>query len=141
MPFVMFCKKMLKLNRKLLSCLKEKSDGSDQLRLMLRSAGAYTFEEVDYTLLETDGSVNIVKNHEYQTVTKGDCKIPKKRFVLPVVLISDGKLLKRNLHLRSSGVSQSWLEEQLNQKGFQRYKDVMVAEWDEEDESLTIKKY
>jgi uncharacterized membrane protein YcaP (DUF421 family) len=119
--------------------LKKNRMDLDQLRLMLRSAGAFTFEEVDYAILEPDGSVNIVKNHEYQTVTKGDCKIPKKRFVLPVVLISDGKLLKRNL--LSSGVSQTWLDEQLNQKGIQRYKDVILAEWDEEDESLTIKKY
>jgi uncharacterized membrane protein YcaP (DUF421 family) len=119
--------------------LKKNRMDLDQLRFMLRSAGAYTFEEVDYAILETDGSVNIVKNHQYQTVTKGDCKIPRKRFVLPIVLISDGKLLKRNL--LSSGVSQSWLDEQLNQKGIQRYKDVMIAEWNQEDESLTIKKY
>lgn len=119
--------------------LKKNRMDLDQLRMMLRSAGAFTFEEVDYAILEKDGSVNIVKNHEYQTVTKGDCKIPKKHFVLPVVLISDGKLLKSNL--QSSGMSQSSLDEKLKQKGIDRYKDVMIAEWDEEEDSLTIKKY
>lgn len=67
-----------------------------------------------------------------------DLKISKKQQTLPVSLILDGIVIKNNL--ASIQKDESWLLNEIRQKGAKTVEEVLYAEWLEE-EPLLVQKY
>ncbi|MFC3884448.1 DUF421 domain-containing protein [Bacillus songklensis] len=109
-----------------------------QLQHLLRAKDAFSIREVEYAILETDGTVSVLKKSDYASPTKADHKMPNKQPVLPITFISDGQLLKENL--KESGFDETWLQKELHKKGIRNYSQVMYAEWEDGD-SLHVEKY
>jgi uncharacterized membrane protein YcaP (DUF421 family) len=110
----------------------------DQLLHLLRAKDAFSVREVEYAILETNGTVSLLKKAEYAAPTRGDHHMPDIRPSLPLTFISDGRLLEENLH--TSGLNEVWLQKELKKKGIRHYSQVLYAEW-EEGRSLYVETY
>lgn len=83
----------------------------DELMEELRVAGITDLSSVKYAVLETTGRISVVPKAEERPVTLRDMDLPAKDTGMPVILISDGRILSENLKLRN--LSMQWLREEL----------------------------
>ncbi|WP_194709696.1 DUF421 domain-containing protein [Radiobacillus deserti] len=124
-----------KVSRK--SMKKSKLD-INQLMHLLRSKGAFSIQEVEYAVLETDGSISILKSSNDQSPTRKDLKLPEQDVHIPILMIVDGEVLWDNV--RESGFDQNWLDKQLKEKKFNSVKEVFIAEF-KTGEGLYVQPY
>jgi uncharacterized membrane protein YcaP (DUF421 family) len=110
----------------------------NQLQHLLRSKDVFSIRECEYAILETDGTISVMKKQPYSNVTLEDLKISKKQQTLPVSLILDGMVIKDNL--ASIQKDKSWLLNEIRQRGAKTVEEVLYAEWLEE-EPLLVQKY
>ncbi|MDF1507481.1 DUF421 domain-containing protein [Robertmurraya sp. DFI.2.37] len=110
----------------------------NQLQHLLRSRGIFSIRECEYAILETDGSISVLRKSSYEHVTIRDLNLPRSAVKLPVTLILDGEIEADNLHFIK------WNEEMLYNEmkkfGIDSEKDVLYAEW-REGEELLIQTY
>lgn len=107
--------------------LKKSKLDVNQLQHLVRSKGVFSIRELEYAVLETDGTVSILKKAPFETPTKKDLQVNLEQINLPITLISDGKVIKDNL--TEAGFNLTWLEQQLKQHNILRVEEVMYAEW------------
>ena len=110
----------------------------DDLSMLLRKQNVFSIKEVDYAILEPDGSLSILKKPPFQEVTKIDMKIqtiPIK--YIPSEIIVDGKLILRNL--RELNLSLEWITEELRNQNILNLEEVFYGEI-QADGSLYIDK-
>lgn len=69
----------------------------DDLMTALRQNGVFKLEDVQYAVVETTGSISVLKKAENDTVTCSDLKIKVPNDNPPVIVITDGKVLERSL--------------------------------------------
>ncbi|WP_017381482.1 YetF domain-containing protein [Paenisporosarcina sp. TG-14] len=97
------------------------------LMMLLRLQGVFSVKEVHYAVLETNGELSIFKKISQQPATKQDVKasttIPK---YMPTQIISDGKIVKKNLH--ELNLTEEWVMNELKKQGIQNVKEVFYAE-------------
>jgi uncharacterized membrane protein YcaP (DUF421 family) len=99
----------------------------DNLVMMLREKDVFTIKEVDYAILETNGQLSILKYPEHEKVIKKDLSIKTQAIkYLPMDLIIDGKVVKKNL--QEVNLSHEWLLNQLKSRGIKNVKDVLYAQ-------------
>ncbi|MGG3641782.1 DUF421 domain-containing protein [Bacillus gobiensis] len=101
----------------------------NQLQTLIREKGYFSITEVEYALLETDGSVSVLPKHPNSPLTKQDLDIKYKPVSLPITLILDGELVKNNL--TEAGFDEDWLKKQLEAEKIHDYKEVLYSEWHE----------
>ncbi|KMJ58195.1 membrane protein [Bacillus sp. LL01] len=109
--------------------LKKSKLDIDQLRHLLRSKGAFSIQEVEYAILETDGTVSVMKKHDYGAPTNKELNIPPSNVTLPIPVISDGEILTDNLD--EFNLSEQWLLNEIKKIGYHTPKDIVFAEWEE----------
>ncbi|OAS88997.1 MULTISPECIES: YetF domain-containing protein [Metabacillus] len=107
--------------------LKKSKLDVNQLQHLVRSKGVFSIRELEYAVLETDGTVSILKKAPYETPSKKDLQVILEQVNLPITFISDGKVIKDNLI--EAGFNMTWLEQQLKQHNIFRVEEVMFAEW------------
>ncbi|TDQ38697.1 DUF421 domain-containing protein [Aureibacillus halotolerans] len=89
----------------------------NQLQHLLRAKDIFSLRDVAFAILETDGSVSVVKEPPSSAPPP----------VLPVVLVTDGELIKDNL--REANISEETLLQAMQQQGASKYQDLLYAEW------------
>ncbi|MEO4051919.1 DUF421 domain-containing protein [Solibacillus sp. CAU 1738] len=111
----------------------------DDLTMMLRQYQIFSITEIDYAILEPNGILSILKKPEFQGTEKRDMKIfpPSPNFI-PIEIITDGKLIKRNL--LEVGKSRDWLYNELKKANIDMVEDVFYAEI-QSDGKLFIQKF
>ncbi len=92
------------------------------LMSQLRASGVFDAAQVEYAVLETDGSLSILEKTQSSLASQ---ETPG----MPYLLVLDGKIQKNALSL--AGYDAGWLTRQLQQQGFARLKDVAYASVDE----------
>lgn len=101
----------------------------DALNVLLRKKNVFAVSEVDYAILEIDGTLSVMKKEPVQPLTKSDIEFKKSTTnVYPIAtsVISDGKLKKENLE--KLNIDQQWLEQQLKLSGVDSISNVLYAE-------------
>ncbi|MCY9414611.1 DUF421 domain-containing protein, partial [Bacillus haynesii] len=121
------------------NALKKNKLDLNQLQTLAREKGCFSLNEIQYAILETDGSISVLPKHKYGMPTKEDLNIPYKPVQLPVPVILDGQLEKNNLH--EAGFDELWLQNQLSSQGITQYQDVLYAEWRGDEGQLYITTY
>ena len=86
----------------------------DELMGHLREKDVMDVRSVQYAILETNGSLTVFPYPRELPASAKDAKIKVQPQLLPICLIEDGKLLRRNLAL--SGKDDDWLMEILRQR-------------------------
>lgn len=106
----------------------------NQLRHMLRKKDIFSVDEVEYAVLETDGTISVLKKSDYQSPTRKDMKLASQPTRLPISLISDGEILYDNL--RERNLTEEWLIQEIKEQNYE-LQDIFLAEY-EKDEKLKI---
>ncbi|WP_107950643.1 DUF421 domain-containing protein [Lysinibacillus parviboronicapiens] len=118
--------------------LKRTGVNIDDLTMMIRQYQTFSITEIDYAILEPNGRLSILKKPEYQGTQKRDLNIyPSPPAYLPIEIITDGKLLPKNL--LEVGKSRDWLNKELRKANIKGVEEVFYAE--ESDGSLFIQKF
>lgn len=78
----------------------------DELSGHLREQGVISMDEVQFAILETNGSITVFPYPE-----------GNRKQELPYTVISDGRILRENLHL--CGQDEKWIRKKLHGKGLQ----------------------
>lgn len=97
------------------------NDLLEQLRLNNFS----NIEDIDYAILETSGQLSVIPKPENKPVTLKDMSFKSNPQHLPVTVIIDGRSNSDNLH--KIGLSNVWLENELNMNKIRSIKDVFFA--------------
>lgn len=101
----------------------------DELMEELRVAGITDLSSVKYAVLETTGRISVLPKAEEKPVTVKDMKLPAQDNGLPVILISDGRILSQNLKIRN--LTEAWLKKQLRQRDVRDIRHVFLMTVDE----------
>ncbi|MYL28716.1 DUF421 domain-containing protein [Halobacillus halophilus] len=88
----------------------------DELIAELRKTGVFSFTHVEAAVLETDGTVSVLKKAEAAPVTPSDLNLVTQTAVFPYLVIMDGKVVKKQL--QKSGFSEEWLQEKIIAAGY-----------------------
>lgn len=77
--------------------LKQLNMNMDDLLEMIRQANYYSFDQVLYAIIETNGKMSVIPTSENAPLTAMDLKIRNAPAKLPHIIISDGKIIKEQL--------------------------------------------
>src|SRR5699024_8727428 len=119
--------------------LKQNALDINQLQHMLRSKEVFSLEEVEYAVLETDGTISILKKPEYQTPTNADLNVTPSPVKLGRTIINDGEIIWDNL--KEANLTREWLEEELYKQNISTVEEVYYAEWQENQQKLFVMSY
>lgn len=110
--------------------LKKSKLDINQLQNLVRQKGYFGLKEVEYAILETNGTLSVMPKYEYGSPNRQDMKIySQEQPELPVTLILDGELNHDNLS--TAGLSKKKLMEELYKQGYSTIKEVVYAEMSE----------
>ena len=87
----------------------------DDLMTSLRTAGIFSASEVQYAVVETNGTVSVMQKPAYQPAGKGDVGAASPAADPPQMLVADGQL--REEALQALGRDKAWLESLLHGAG------------------------
>ncbi|MDK0795476.1 DUF421 domain-containing protein [Clostridium perfringens] len=77
----------------------------------LRSAGYLDISDIQYAIIETNGTISIIPKSACDTVKRKDLKIKESESKIPIVLFEDGHLNKKAL--QGMNKDEKWLDEKL----------------------------
>lgn len=112
---------------------KTKLDINDLLE-QLRMQGYFDIKEIEYAILEVNGTISVLEKPLYQPVTCKDMKIKTEKSSILANIIIDGKIMYNNLKLLNK--DESWLLQELNVKG-KKIENILLATLDV-NENLNI---
>lgn len=118
--------------------LKKNRMNINELQNLLRIKDVFSVREVEYAILEPNGSLTVLRKPEFDTPTLKDLNLPLNSKSLPMLLVSDGTIL--NHDLQKIGKSESWLKTELNQLGYANTDNILYAEWRQEDGFYVLEK-
>ena len=97
----------------------------EDLLEQLRLKDVFDLSEIEFAVLEKNGSLSVLKKSQNQPVTPKDLNLPTEYKGISSVLIYDGAIMKQNL--RRMNLEQSWLENELNKQGIKEVSAVFLA--------------
>ena len=105
--------------------LKKERVSIDELLEQLRILGYFKISDVQYAILETDGSLSVLPSAFHDDTPSRDFNH------LPLSLIIDGRVIKHNIELINKDID--WLIEVLRSNNIENIKDVLICVLDEND--------
>ncbi|MPN62141.1 hypothetical protein SDC9_209888 [bioreactor metagenome] len=102
----------------------------DELMEELRMQGINDLSTVKYAILETNGTLSILPYSNQKPPTAQQLNYLTSEPGLPLVIVSDGRLLSHNLKQR--GLDEAWLTQCILSHGAQRVSDVFLLTVDDE---------
>lgn len=110
----------------------------NELQHLLRMKDVFAIQEVEYAVLETDGTLSVLKKSAYQTPNKKDLSLPQSEPQIAMSLVIDGEIIKDNLD--EINQTEEWLLDKLKKQDYDDIRTVFYAEWIE-DKKLFIQPY
>ena len=96
-------------------------------------------EEVKYAVLENSGQLSVLPWAGSRPPSARQLGLETEEDVtLPVVLVNDGRLLRRNLE--AQGLDESWLRETLRKEGLSSHREAFLLTLDERGKVTCVKK-
>ncbi|MGN7311150.1 DUF421 domain-containing protein [Alkalicoccobacillus gibsonii] len=111
--------------------LKKNKLDINQLQHLLRDKGAFSINEVEHGVLETDGTITILKKHAFDTPKNQELNIKSSPVPLPLLVILDGEISKKNLE--TANLTEEWLQKEIHRQGYKECKEILYGEWIEGD--------
>lgn len=110
----------------------------DELMEELRILGHPYLDEIHTAILETNGQLSVLPYAAQQPVTAQQMGQDPQEPGLPLVIISDGRLLSQDL--RGRGYSDAWLAQQLQARGLSSHRQVFLMTVDDLGHTYCIPK-
>lgn len=111
------------------TALKEERITVNELMEQLRIGNVPSITDVDYAIIESNGSLSIIQSPGKRPLTAGDMNIPMQKTVMPLIVVSDGFIYKENLS--AMGYNEKALMKKLKSLGIESLKDVFMVFCDE----------
>ena len=124
-----------KLYRKNLK--KAKLDLSEFM-LLCREQGYFDLDEIQTAIFEQNGKLSILPKSDSRPATPKDLNIPVCTSHIGVEVIMDGRVMNENLS--RMGRNEAWLVKQLKSNGVKNAKEILLAIYRPQDDSLTLYK-
>ena len=111
----------------------------DELLEELREQGYFRLDDIKYAILENSGQLSVLPWDRCKPPSAETLGIQEEdTAVLPTVLISDGRILQRNLAL--CGKDTQWLQDTLKQQKLSSPREVFLLTLDDLGNVLCVKK-
>ncbi len=108
--------------------LKDLNMNIDDLIESLRQCNYYSFEQVLYAIIETNGKMSVIPVADSAPATAADLKVNNPEPVLPHIIISNGKLIKDEI--RNLNLNEEKFDALLKKLDIKSIKDVIVFSLD-----------
>ncbi|MGN1480783.1 DUF421 domain-containing protein [Porcipelethomonas sp.] len=109
----------------------------DDLMTALRGSSIFDISDVQFAVVETNGSVSVYEKYSRRNVINQDMKLKGESIDPPMIIISDGKIIKQSLE--ESGLTNKWVTDLLNKKHLAET-DVFMLTADKSGNYTLIKK-
>lgn len=110
--------------------LKDLNMNIDDLLEMIRQKNYYSFDQILYAIIETNGKMSIIPTSESAPATAGDLNINNPPAKLPHIVISDGKFMPKQME--NINLTKEKLEKILKQLKITNIKNILVFSLDED---------
>lgn len=97
----------------------------NQIMQLLREKDVFDVSQVQFAILENDGSLSVMRKPEYQQLTLKSLSQPQTKPEMPMELVVDGQIIYENL--RKIGKSGRWLMDQLKKRQVKSLRDVFFV--------------
>ncbi|HJV45068.1 MAG TPA: DUF421 domain-containing protein [Bacillota bacterium] len=87
----------------------------DSLKQALRGRDIFNIDEVEYALIEANGTLSVLKKPLYRPITRQDLNLSVSSDSFPVELIIEGTILEKNL--TKNKLLRDWLLAELSKRG------------------------
>ena len=104
-----------KINQKAINSLRFTID---DLMEGLRSCEVFDISQVAYAIVETNGTMSVIKKFPSQNVTAQMLKLQSQKTTIPLVVVSDGKIVNDNL--KEIGLTKKWLLNELQKENINK---------------------
>ncbi|MGB9679829.1 MAG: YetF domain-containing protein [Thermoanaerobacteraceae bacterium] len=94
----------------------------------LRVKGYSNINDVEFAILETNGSLSVIPKSEKRPVTPQDLNLTPPYEGLPIPIIIDGELLENNM--KKANIQKEWIFEQLSMWHIKDLNEVIFASLD-----------
>ncbi|WP_246058049.1 DUF421 domain-containing protein [Paenibacillus illinoisensis] len=109
-----------------------------QLLSMLRKQNVFSIQEVKYAILETDGSLSVLRKPEYEPPTAEDMGMETSPDRFAVTVIDKGELLKKSM--KGKNIDMEMVRVEIQKQGYDNIKDIAYAEYGDDGELYIIPK-
>lgn len=106
------------------TALKELDLNFSDLMEGIRGAGYFNLEEILYAIMQTNGTITVLPRANYAPLTADDMKIEKEPASLPIIVYSEGKIMKENMKLAK--IDSDFLNTQIQDAGFKSLSDIIL---------------
>lgn len=114
--------------------MKKLSLSTDDLFAALRECGYFNISQVQYAIMETNGKVSVMPKAEFAPATNADMKNNVQDSFIPIVLVSEGKIIKENITL--AGLGEEKVIDLIKKEGESvKIKDVLLLTIDQTGEA------
>lgn len=96
--------------------MKKLNLSTDDIFAALRECGYFNISQVQYAIMETNGKVSVMPKAEFAPATTSDLQLNIDESYIPIVLISEGKILKENASI--AGLSEREITEIISKSGY-----------------------
>ncbi|MDD4335664.1 MAG: DUF421 domain-containing protein [Desulfotomaculaceae bacterium] len=100
----------------------------------LRVKNIPNIADVEFAILETGGQLSVIPKSQKRPVVPEDLNLPTKYEGLPVTLIIDGLVFRKNLD--KLNLNEEWLRSELHKFGVKSVKEILFAHLDTEGKLL-----
>lgn len=97
----------------------------DELMMQMREKNVFNLADVEFAVLEPNGSLSVLPRAQKRPLTPADLQLPTAYEGLTTELIVDGQILFQNLE--QVQLDRQWLLDQLKQRGVQDLRQVAYA--------------
>jgi uncharacterized membrane protein YcaP (DUF421 family) len=118
--------------------LKQAKIDLSEFMLLCREQGYFDLDEIQTAIFEHNGKLSILPKAANRPATPDDLKIAAKATHIGIEVIMDGRIMGENLS--RMGKDASWLENQLDERGYNNVKEIFLCLYHPEDDRLTIYK-
>ena len=101
----------------------------DDINEMLRQNGYYSFDQIAYAIIETNGKISIIPKSNNAPATAQDVKANNPEPTIPTVIVSDGKMMKGQMLEVNINVEK--LNKLLNYLNVNSIKDLIILSIDD----------
>lgn len=79
--------------------IRELNISVDDIFGAIRAKGYFKLEQIQYAIMETNGTINVMPKSEFSPATNGDLGLKVDNESIPITLVSEGNLMQENLSL------------------------------------------
>ena len=109
--------------------MKKLSLSTDDIFAALRECGYFNISQVQYAIMETNGKVSVMPKAEFAPATNGDLKLDIQNSFIPIILVSEGKIIKENADL--AGLQDKQIQQLVKDNGNGTIKNCLLLTIDQ----------